>query len=404
MELTKCPKCENQIKDQANYCPNCGYPIVSKVVEWNIEPSNNQESKKNEFLKSLINTNMSAKQMPIEKKFKTKRDLNWGWVTLIVIAFIFLLIILNSTDNKGIDDTRSSKDNNAQSMYKRYDYKTEIKYSKVSLNVRSEPNSKSKILKSLKPNDKVIIHDTIVDGYTMVLNADYTNYGWTTVKYLQSSPLSKIQIEQLTQKNKLLKYEIYAKEDLSFAGKKRMVNRVELNEEIVPVDSDLKEVAMEIWSDGNKNWDEFTVFFYLSDMNKDGSAYGIAEFNKSGLESFKSGLGREVGSTVENPIKSDMEQNDIKPIPKPIITPPEVEDFQYVEKELKGWKYMEVISISVSERQKIFYDIVKYQDDTGDDDGARTVIAKRYNIPTQAVVGIAMEGALKNWPMPKISK
>ena len=53
MALIICPECKKEISSRAISCPNCGLPLKSKVVEWNIEQENNTEQKKSEFLDSL---------------------------------------------------------------------------------------------------------------------------------------------------------------------------------------------------------------------------------------------------------------------------------------------------------------------------------------------------------------
>lgn len=82
------------------------------------------------------------------------------------------------------------------------------------------------------------------------------------------------------------------------------------------------------------------------------------------------------------------------------VAKPKDENLQYVKKELHGWKYTEVVSIPEADRKKIFYEIVDYQDKTGDDSGANGIIEKRYGLPLKAVRAIGVEGALKIWPMP----
>jgi hypothetical protein len=106
-----------------------------------------------------------------------------------IIAIVFGIIFI-------------SKIISSSSEANRYSNQIE-RYSKTDLNVRNDPNSNSKILKTLKPNDKVIIYDTIINGYTMVLKIDSTKYGWTSQRYLQEKPLSKRQIGALkVKKNK----------------------------------------------------------------------------------------------------------------------------------------------------------------------------------------------------------
>jgi hypothetical protein len=75
-------------------------------------------------------------------------------------------------------------------------------------------------------------------------------------------------------------------------------------------------------------------------------------------------------------------------------------NLQYVTKEFNGWKYYEVVSIPISDRKKIYYELVKYQDQTGEDLAAFVNVGKRYGIPEKAMKAIGMEGSLKLWPMP----
>ena len=85
----------------------------------------------------------------------------------------------------------------------------------------------------------------------------------------------------------LLKYDIIEKKDISFAGNSRMVNRVLLNVTELQSEEVMKVTAREIWENGNKNWDEFTVFMYLPEMDVEWVAYGIGEFRPTGLLEFR---------------------------------------------------------------------------------------------------------------------
>ena len=75
-------------------------------------------------------------------------------------------------------------------------------------------------------------------------------------------------------------------------------------------------------------------------------------------------------------------------------------DLRYVQSEYNGWKYERLTSLTEPEKRKIFYELVKYQDKTGDDWGAYTVVGERYGLPERATKAIATEGGVKNWPMP----
>jgi len=84
----------------------------------------------------------------------------------------------------------------------------------------------------------------------------------------------------------VLQYIIIETEDISYAGTPRMVYRVVVEVEEIPVKEKLEKTAIQIWEDGNKDWKEFTVFMYLPDMDTHLLAYAIGEFRPQGLEEF----------------------------------------------------------------------------------------------------------------------
>ncbi len=100
--------------------------------------------------------------------------------------------------------------------------------------------------------------------------------------------------------------------------------------------------------------------------------------------------------TISKPIQSSKTQPSLTKQTK------KYSNIKYVQKKFNIFKYEEVVSIPVHERKKIFYEFVKYQDRTGDDEGALKVIAKRYGLPERAVSAISGEGAVKDWPMPDL--
>ena len=85
----------------------------------------------------------------------------------------------------------------------------------------------------------------------------------------------------------VLGYMIIETEDMSDAGTPRMVYRVVVEVEEIPVAQELERTALQIWEYGNKDWKEFTVFMYLPDMDTELAAYGVAEFRRQGLKEFR---------------------------------------------------------------------------------------------------------------------
>ncbi len=177
------------------------------------------------------------------------------------------------------------------------------KHSKANLNIRRSPGTKHEILKTVEPNTKLMIFDSTVSGFIMILNDDSTKYGWASEKYLQKNPLTKNQLEELANKitiqrmeqtvtqsstddSEILEYEIIKKQKVGLPTDNNMVYRIVVSVEEIPTDKQMKKTATEIWKNGNTNWNEFTVFIYLPEMDLNYSAYGIFEFTPSGLNNF----------------------------------------------------------------------------------------------------------------------
>lgn len=162
-------------------------------------------------------------------------------------------------------------------------------YSKTRLNIRQQPSINSKVLTTLNPNSLVLTYDSIVNSFISVLSNDSTFYGWASKKYLQEYMLSKKQLETPQsgkQKNGNLKYHIIKKQKVGFANSNRMVYRIIVDVSRIPSLNEMKQTATYIWKNGNKKWSEFTVFVYLPGMDLKYSAYGIFEFDPSGITNY----------------------------------------------------------------------------------------------------------------------
>lgn len=209
MALINCPECNKVISDKASNCPNCGFPLKSKVIEWDIESENQKKQEKDEFLKSLGEVKKTNHKIlknrqsnKIEKHDKSWRNFFW----LLGATVIIMIIALNTCEdnNDGTYYNNELLQQNDKSTDAQNDKSTDvlIKYSKTSLNVRRRPNGKSRVLKVLKPNEKVTTKGEQENGFTQILNSSNRNYGWCSTKYLQDSPLSESQLADLEEKKK----------------------------------------------------------------------------------------------------------------------------------------------------------------------------------------------------------
>ena len=85
----------------------------------------------------------------------------------------------------------------------------------------------------------------------------------------------------------LLRYRVAEREDVSYGNASRMVYRVVVNVRRIPKKIQLNKLALYLWKDGNRKWDEFTIFIYLPGMNLKSMAYAVAEFRPDGLKELK---------------------------------------------------------------------------------------------------------------------
>jgi hypothetical protein len=210
-----------------------------------------------------------------------KKRSNTGCLNVFISGLAIIIIIL------AIISLFDSSDSNNTSETTSYSSSITTKYSKVSLNVRKKPNVNSSVLKVLKPNEKVTTNGEQENGFTQILDANNQIYGWCASRFLQDSPLSESQsTKRKIKESQILRYNILKKEDISFAGVQRMVYRIILDVNYLPTEEEMKKTAINIWENGNKNWEEFTVFIYMPGQITDGPAFGIAEFNQMRLVSF----------------------------------------------------------------------------------------------------------------------
>jgi DNA-binding ferritin-like protein (Dps family) len=97
-----------------------------------------------------------------------------------------------------------------------------------------------------------------------------------------------ISCQSNSEKNsEILKFIITDKQDISYINNPRMVYRIVLDVDSLPTYKEMRNTAIYIWENGNKNWKEFTAFLYLPEMNTGLTAYGIGEFNEDGLIKFE---------------------------------------------------------------------------------------------------------------------
>ena len=114
-----------------------------------------------------------------------------------------------------------------------------------------------------------------------------------------------------------IEYTISEKIDVSWGSTPGMKYKIILNTDTLPTDEEMKNTAIYIWKNGNKNWKEFYVLMYLPEMNTHWAPYGSVEFNQTGLIKFRKREAMLTGTKWEiDPTKSKKYTIELKTIKK----------------------------------------------------------------------------------------
>lgn len=131
------------------------------------------------------------------------------------------------------------------------------------------------------------------------------------------------------QKSDILKYQIAKTQDISFMNIPKMVYRIMLDVDTIPKDIEMRNTATYLWQNGNRNWDEFTVFLYLPYMNTESPAFGVAEFNKDGLVTFTKNEDALYGTKWEFKEKKEVKEITVKRIDEEVKEIPDTRIKEY---------------------------------------------------------------------------
>lgn len=107
-----------------------------------------------------------------------------------------------------------------------------------------------------------------------------------TTSFSDIKPVSDV-IDNSAQTDEVLPYQVIVKKDISYIGKSRMVYRVLLNVESIPIESIIRNTAYKIWESSQKKYDLLTIFMYLPKMDYNDVAYVVAEFDNSSIVKFE---------------------------------------------------------------------------------------------------------------------
>ena len=169
-------------------------------------------------------------------------------------------------------------------------YWGKIKYVYSTTNIRAERSTESRIVGQLTAGEKIKVH-FLKDNWFAIFKVEETvkdedrALGYIYAPLLKPTPPG--QKKPFKKTLSTLKYKIVERQETSSGGISHMVYRVLVEVDHKPSKAQLKQIAAELWRNGNKGWKEFFVFMYLPGMNTEGFAYGVAEFKPSGLKKLR---------------------------------------------------------------------------------------------------------------------
>ena len=144
-----------------------------------------------------------------------------------------------------------------------------IRYVHSTTNIRNGRSTKSEIVGKLELGEKVKV-DYLKDNWYAVFKVEETfrsegkAIGYVYAPLLKPTPPKSARPSKKIEG--ILDYKIVGKEDVSYRGTARMVFRVVVKVTRKPSEEQLRKTAIQIWENGNRDWEEFTVFMYLPEM------------------------------------------------------------------------------------------------------------------------------------------
>jgi len=219
-------------------------------------------------------------QFCLDKKKKGTKMKKY-YLALLILGLLFTQII-PAQNNIGDSQNHTTKKQKNEKWGL-------VRYAHEKVKIYDSRNSNSEIVDYIEKNQPVKV-DFLSDNWFAVFDVserhrhENNSIGYIHSSYLYPAPLGEVKQEL---KSSLLPYKIVKKEDQSYQGKSRMTYRVLVDVKSKPTEDELKEIAHEIWKNGNQSWGEFTVFLYLPDMNTNSMAYGISNYTRTRFLDFK---------------------------------------------------------------------------------------------------------------------
>ena len=211
----------------------------------------------------------------------------------------------------------------------------QIRYTHSKTNVRKLKSVSSKIVTTLQPNQKIRVIVSEHDWWLVYDLEEKKKTRKNAIGYVHKSLLHPNPVLPQTTSGKPtpgkstpniatapeLKYSIVEKKDVSYLNSPRRVYRVVLDVDTIPSDKSMRELAKKLWNNGNRKWEEYTVFIYLPDMNTHNFAYARGEFRPNKMMFFDVNANALSGTKWSNSLKNtNSPKTDLRPARSTTLT------------------------------------------------------------------------------------
>jgi hypothetical protein len=210
-----------------------------------------------------------------------KKVFKWGCMFFIVTFGISLaLMLFNLPSEEEMAKIQVELELEKKEQLENFNKNKNKKWASSAVNVRSSAGVEEGVFTDnkstvLSENQLVYTLNEITNGFEQIYDVDGKKLGWVSTNYLQDNKIVK----------EILSFKVVKKEKVGLKSQNRAIQKIIVQTKSLPNEDTLKNTATNIWKN-NSNYDEFTVFVYLEDMDTNYNAYCIIEFSSTKMTDF----------------------------------------------------------------------------------------------------------------------
>ena len=210
-----------------------------------------------------------------------KKIFKWGCLTFLgLIAISLIITLFNLPSEEEMAKIKVEIELEMKEQLENFNENKKKKWASSAVNVRSSAGIEEGVFTDnksnvLSENQLVYTLNEITNGFEKIYNAEGEKLGWVSTSYLKDKKIKK----------EVLPFKVIKKEKVGLKSQNRAIQKIIVQTKSLPNEDTLKNTATSIWKN-NSNYDEFTVFIYLDDMDTNYNAYCIIEFSSTKMTDF----------------------------------------------------------------------------------------------------------------------